>query len=104
MTICYVLDISARTQTLVQLTEELVESLDRRAAATGVSRSAVIRELLEQGLRDDRSAAVSARITEGYRRVPQQTASDVWGDLDRWSQTNVRRNLAALRAEEGGQW
>ena len=33
-------------QTLVQLTDELVEALDRRAQREGVSRSKVVRDLL----------------------------------------------------------
>ncbi|MBA3328404.1 MAG: ribbon-helix-helix protein, CopG family [Solirubrobacterales bacterium] len=95
---------SARAQTLVQLTEALVDLLDRRAAARGVSRSALIRELLEQALREDRSAEVSDRMIDGYRRVPQRTADDVWGDLDAWTETNTRRNLAALADEETQSW
>lgn len=95
---------SPRTQTLVQLSDELVGALDRRAAGAGKSRSALIRELLEAGLRDDRAADVSRRIVEGYRRVPQQVAEDTWGDLAEWAQVNSRRNLAALEAEEDEGW
>lgn len=95
---------AGRTQTLVQLTEELVDRLDRQAASRGLSRSALIRELLEEGLRDERSATLSARMVEGYRRDPQQTADDEWGDLDAWTQVNSRRNLAALTAEEDQRW
>ena len=96
--------VAARTQTLVQLTRELVDLLDRRAVARGMSRSALIRELLERALEDDHAADVSRRMVEGYRRAPQQTARDAWGDLDAWSETNVRRNLAALSAEEDEAW
>lgn len=95
---------SQRTQTLVQLSDELVDQLDRRAAAAGTSRSALIRNLLEVGLRDDRSADVSRQIVEGYERIPQEVARDAWGDLDEWSQVNSRRNLAALAAEEDEPW
>ncbi len=93
-----------RTQTLVQLTDDLVRHLDRRARARGVSRSAVIRDLLEEGLREDRASAVAERLIEGYGRQPQQLAEDAWGDLDRWTEVNVRRNLAGLAAEEDGRW
>jgi len=95
---------AVRTQTLVQLNAELVESLDRRAAREGVSRSALIRDLLEEALRTDRAAAISAQIVEGYRRIPQETADDEWGDLDAWAQANTRRNLAALDREEREPW
>jgi metal-responsive CopG/Arc/MetJ family transcriptional regulator len=42
-----------RVQTIMQLTDELVELLDREAARRGVSRSALIRSALEEFLRDD---------------------------------------------------
>lgn len=93
-----------RVQTLVQLTDELVAALDRRAARRGMSRSALIRELIVAGLGDESGRTVSQRIIDGYERVPQQTASDAWGDLDRWSEVNARRNLAALVAEEDDGW
>jgi hypothetical protein len=96
--------VSVRTQTLVQLTDELVELLDRRAVERGLSRSAVIRELLEEGLRRDRSREIDRRLAEGYRRAPQETAADAWGDLDAWTERNARRNLAALRREEAEPW
>ena len=90
----------ARTQTLVQLTDELVAVLDRRAAADGVSRSKLIRDLLEEALVEEREAELSERITAGYSRAPQSDGSDEWGDLNAWSETNTSRNLAALGAEE----
>ncbi|CAN5274623.1 hypothetical protein BH20ACT16_BH20ACT16_04880 [soil metagenome] len=95
---------AVRTQTLVQLTEELVDLLDRRAARDGVSRSALVRDLLAAALSEDHAREISARIVEGYRRVPQQTADDAWGDLDTWSESNARRNLAALGREEEQSW
>lgn len=91
---------SGRVQTLVQLTDELVELLDRRASVQGVSRSALVRDLLAEALQVDRGADLSRRMIEGYRKVPQQNGEDAWGDLDAWSETNARRNLAALGAEE----
>ncbi len=44
---------ATRTQTLVQLTDELREQLDRRATRDGVSRSRLIRDLLEQALAEE---------------------------------------------------
>ncbi|MBA3305480.1 MAG: ribbon-helix-helix protein, CopG family [Thermoleophilaceae bacterium] len=90
----------SRTQTLVQLTDELRDQLDRRAARLGVSRSRLIRELLERGLTDERAEGHSKRIAEGYARFPQADARDAWGDLDAWSEANARRNLGALAEEE----
>jgi len=87
-------------QTLVQLTDELVEALDRRARREGVSRSKLVRDLLNTGLSssDDHDRA----LVEGYRKAPQSDAADAWGDLDAWTAMNARRNLAALDAEDGG--
>ena len=87
-------------QTLVQLTDELVEALDRRAQREGVSRSRLVRDLLgavlSSGDEHDRA------LIEGYRRTPQSEGADAWGGLDAWTQANTRRNLAALDAEDGG--
>lgn len=93
-----------RTQTLVQLTDELVELLDRRSAAAGVSRSALVRELLAEALQAERGADLSRRMIRGYGAVPQQTARDDWGDLDAWTEVNTRRNVAALTDEEERPW
>ena len=91
-----------RTQTLVQLTDDLVEGLDRRAARQGVSRSRLIRDILDDALSRDRDAEVSRRIVEGYRAAPQSDGRDAWGDLDTWSEENARRTFAALTKEEQG--
>jgi predicted transcriptional regulator len=92
--------VAARTQVLVQLTDELVERLDRRASKRGVSRSRLIRELLEEASAADRDTETSRRLVEGYRRAPQTEWTDDWGDLEQWSEELSRRNLAALRSEE----
>jgi hypothetical protein len=70
----------ARTQTLVQLTDELVALLDAEAADRGVSRSALIREILTEHTAAHREELVSRRILEGYRRIPP-ARPDAWGDL-----------------------
>jgi len=71
----------ARTQTLVQLSDELVALLDERAARLRRSRSDLIREALESFLAADAEAEVSRRIVAGYERSPQE------GDgLDRWAE------------------
>jgi len=69
----------ARTQTMVQLNEELIASLDAVASQRGISRSALIRELVIDGLRQSGAAAVGERIADGYRRMPQ-ALPDAWGD------------------------
>jgi hypothetical protein len=93
-----------RQQTLLQLTDELVELLDRRAEAEGISRSALVRLVLERELRDERAELVTARMVEGYTRHPQRSGEDAWGDLGAWTAANARRNLRALEAEESEHW
>jgi predicted transcriptional regulator len=68
----------ARTQTLVQLTDELLAVLDERAARERRSRSTLIREALEAYLHDEISAEVGQQIAEGYRRQPQTAEEDAW--------------------------
>jgi metal-responsive CopG/Arc/MetJ family transcriptional regulator len=67
----------ARRQTLVQLSDTLLERLDRQRAREGRSRSEVIREAVERYLAADREAEVDRLIVEAYSRQPPQ---DVWGE------------------------
>lgn len=92
---------SPRTQTLVQLTDELVARLDEHAARRGISRSALVRELVAQGLAQERRDEASERLRRGYLRDPQVEGRDAWGDLSDWVAANARRNRAALAREEG---
>jgi metal-responsive CopG/Arc/MetJ family transcriptional regulator len=59
-----------RTQTLVQLSDELLRRLDERAAREGRSRSALIRDAIEEYLFDEEEAEISRQIVEGYERMP----------------------------------
>jgi hypothetical protein len=69
-----------RIQTLVQLTDELVALLDAEAAARGVSRSALIREILTEHTAAHREELVDRRIIEGYQQTPP-ARPDAWGEL-----------------------
>lgn len=60
----------ARTQTLVQLTGDLLRQLDERAAREGRSRSALIRDAIEAYLHDETKARIDREIVEGYERIP----------------------------------
>lgn len=60
-----------RTQTLVQLTRTLLRRLDERAAREGRSRSALIRDAIEDYLYDEEEAEISRQIVEAYERMPQ---------------------------------
>ena len=67
----------ARTQTLVQLSDELLQRLDTYRAREGRSRSEVIRDAIEQYLAADRQAEIDRQLVEAYTRQPPV---DVWGD------------------------
>jgi metal-responsive CopG/Arc/MetJ family transcriptional regulator len=73
-----------RTQTLVQLTDDLLAALDQRAAAAGRSRSDLIREAIQDYLGGDDA---DQAIVEGYRRVPQEA--------DAWAEALARDSIAA---------
>jgi len=63
---------------MVQLNEDLLEQLDRRATREGVSRSSLIRQAVEGFLAADRRTEIDRRIVEGYRRTPQGTEEETW--------------------------
>jgi metal-responsive CopG/Arc/MetJ family transcriptional regulator len=67
----------ARTQTLVQLSDELLDRLDSFRAREGRSRSEVIREAIERYLAADRELEVDRLLVEAYTRQPPE---DVWND------------------------
>ena len=89
----------ARVQTMVQLSEELVGLLDGEATRRGVSRSALIRTVLEESLATEREAEIGRRIAEGYRRIPPGTP-DEWGASDRLADEQTDYLLQRLDAEE----
>lgn len=93
---------ATRTQTMVQLSDELLRLLDRRAAARGVSRSLLIREAIEAFLSADREADIDRRIIEGYTRMPQGGEYDVdeWGDLGQMVTALAAESLRRLEGEE----
>jgi metal-responsive CopG/Arc/MetJ family transcriptional regulator len=68
----------ARTQTLVQLTPELLEELDAYRGRTGAaSRSEVIRDAIARLLAEDREAQIDAQIVAAYERQPPE---DIWSE------------------------
>ena len=89
----------ARVQTMVQLTDALLESLDREASRRATSRSALIRTALEDFLGADREAAIGQRIADGYGRIPPATP-DEWGDISRMTDLATADLLVRLDAEE----
>ena len=93
---------SGRTQTMVQLNEELLERLDRRVSASGVSRSQVIREAIEAYLADDQAVTTDRLIVEGYTRMPQggEFDADGWGELGRMATVLTADQMHRLNEEE----
>jgi len=62
----------ARTQTLVQLSDELLAQLDARVAREGRSRSELIREALAGFLAADLEAEIDRQIVASYTERPQE--------------------------------
>lgn len=89
----------ARTQTLVQLTDDLLRLLDEEAGQRGISRSALIREVLEEHLASRHAVEISRRIVEGYERIPA-ARPDTWGDLGRMTDQSTVDLLQRLDEEE----
>lgn len=91
----------ARRQVLVQLTDDLLEALDREASRTGESRSAVLREAATQYLAETEEARISRLIIEGYTRMPQtDDETDEWGPLSAMQDFHLAENLRDLDREE----
>ncbi len=88
-----------RTQTMVQLNRELLRDLDEEATSRGISRSALIREVLESHLAAQRADVVGERIVDGYRRIPPATP-DEWGSLNESADGAALELMQRLAAEE----
>lgn len=84
---------------MVQLTDELIAALDAEAQRLGVSRSAIIREAVEDHLRSSSERELTAKIVAGYTRVPP-TTPDEWGSLERGGDVATRELAQRLDAEE----
>lgn len=76
----------ARTQTLVQISEDLLARLDDYRTRDGRSRSEVIRKAIEHYLAEDQEAATDRLIVEAYTRQPPD---------DTWSDDAARRMIAS---------
>lgn len=87
---------------MVQLNDELIALLDRRAAREGMSRSQMIREAIEAFLADDREREIDRQIIEGYTRMPQGGEHDIdeWGDLGKMVTALTAQALRRLDEEE----
>jgi predicted transcriptional regulator len=75
-------------QTFIQLDDARLAALDDRAAASGRSRSELVREAIDLLLGTGDAAAIDAAIVEGYRKHPP-------GELDSLAEWSARASVAA---------
>lgn len=90
----------ARTQTIVQLTDDLIADLDTESKRRGTSRSALIREAVVAYLAEGRESIITEQIVDGYRRFPPATP-DEWGDAEAVGAMSAVETMQRLDAEEG---
>ncbi len=89
----------ARTQTIVQLTDEMIAQLDLEASRRHLSRSALIREAITTLFAQSKEQSIGDQIVEGYQRTPPGTP-DEWGDLDAQVEQSSLELLQRLDLEE----
>lgn len=70
----------------MQLSDELLAALDQHAAASGRSRSELIREAIERFIAEELERDIDHTIVEAYRRVPQHP--------DKWAEMSARESIA----------
>jgi len=96
----------ARSQTLVQLSDELVAALDRHAVAQDRSRSSIIREAISSWLAERDQAAAIEQWVQSYADNPL-AEPDEWGDLYAATERHARevgQRLDAGEATRGLTW
>jgi len=84
---------------MVQLSEELLADLDKEATRRSTSRSAIVREAIDEYLAARRLAPAVARYVDGYRQDPPGSP-DEWGDLEASGDRAGRELAQRLDAEE----
>ena len=92
--------VMARTQTLVQLTTELVEQLDDTANARGISRSELIRDAVTAYLHADIERTQEAAWLASYTDPPSATQRDEWGELSRQTANAARITARRISTDE----
>ncbi len=65
----------------VDFTAPMLEELDRQAQELNISRQAVIKTLIRQGL-DQHYASTARRQVDGVARIPRLMAIEQTGDMD----------------------
>ncbi len=72
--------VMARTQTLIQMSDDLLARLDARAAREHRNRSEVVREAISAYLDSDQESEIDRQIVEAYTRIPQTDEEVAWAD------------------------
>ncbi len=85
----------ARTQTLVQLSDELLAELDAKGAREGRSRSQLIRAAIAGYLAEDPEGEIDRRIVEAYTRQPSEDLGAEWA---------ARASIAAENWDQHEPW
>jgi predicted transcriptional regulator len=93
----------ARTETLVQLSSELIAALDAESKKRGCSRSALIREAVEEHLARSTERDRLDRYVAGYERRPQLD-TDRWGALSDAAGHDMARRLDTDADADGAAW
>ncbi len=84
---------------MVQLRDDLLDLLDREAQTRNMSRSALIREAVEQHLEGSQRAEIGRQIVAGYQRIPQGEP-DEWGSLADQADHGTVETMQRLDEEE----
>jgi metal-responsive CopG/Arc/MetJ family transcriptional regulator len=71
-----------RERISAQLSQQLFDRLDERAAREGRPRSALIRDAVEAYLHDEERERIGREIVEGYERIPQTEEELAEADRD----------------------
>lgn len=72
--------VMARTQTLIQMSDDLLARLDARAAREHRNRSEVVREAISAYLDGDQESEIDRQIVDAYMRMPQIDEEVAWAD------------------------
>jgi metal-responsive CopG/Arc/MetJ family transcriptional regulator len=69
-----------RKPVLVQLSDELIEKLDRLGETQARSRSALVRDAVERYVAEESEDLLDRRMAEAYRAVPDDADFAAWAD------------------------
>ena len=84
---------------MVQLSDDLVDRLDREAQRRGVSRSHLIRDAVETMLDRTSERAAVEHLVAAYQAMPPADP-DQWGDLSHAADASTAETMQRLDAEE----